>query len=164
MMSPRHNLDIKVLRGYDRKWEPIREDDKSCLEGFDPRVLENTDLFMRSLAPFFPFRCFCHAPLAKDLLRSAFLQREVLKSIPRPSSYPLLGPKCPLLRTIYPQLRVLGGSWLLSPETLRHNTRRRFASLELRMFQGCRLAGLDVSRTYKCRVLVVSFADSKTQC
>ena len=31
--------------------------------------------------------------------------------IPRPSSYPLLGPKYLLLGTIYPQLRVQGGSW-----------------------------------------------------
>ena len=31
--------------------------------------------------------------------------------IPRPSSYTLLGPKYPLLGTIYPQLRVQGGSW-----------------------------------------------------
>ena len=30
---------------------------------------------------------------------------------PRPSSYPQLGPKHPLLGTIYPQLRVQGGSW-----------------------------------------------------
>ena len=31
-------------------------------------------------------------------------------SVPRPSSYPLLGPKYLLLGTIYPQLRVQGGS------------------------------------------------------
>ena len=31
--------------------------------------------------------------------------------LPRPSSYPLLGPKYLLLGTIYPQLRVQGGSW-----------------------------------------------------
>ena len=31
--------------------------------------------------------------------------------VPRPSSYPLLGPKYLLLGTIYPQLRVQGGSW-----------------------------------------------------
>ena len=30
--------------------------------------------------------------------------------LPRPSSYPQLGPKYPLLGTIYPQLRVQGGS------------------------------------------------------
>ena len=30
---------------------------------------------------------------------------------PRPSSYPLLGPKYLLLGTIYTQLRVQGGSW-----------------------------------------------------
>ena len=30
---------------------------------------------------------------------------------PRPSSYTLLGPKYPLLGTIYPQLRVQGRSW-----------------------------------------------------
>ena len=33
------------------------------------------------------------------------------KCMPRPSSYPLLGPKYLLLGTIYPQLRVQGGSW-----------------------------------------------------
>ena len=33
--------------------------------------------------------------------------------LPRPSSYPLLGPKYPLLGTICPQLRVLEGSGLL---------------------------------------------------
>ena len=32
-------------------------------------------------------------------------------SVPRPSFYPLLGPKYILLGTIYPQLRVQGGSW-----------------------------------------------------
>ena len=32
---------------------------------------------------------------------------------PRPSIYPLLDPKCPLFGTIYPYLRVQGGSWLL---------------------------------------------------
>ena len=31
--------------------------------------------------------------------------------VPRPSSYPLSGPKYPLLGTICPQLRVLGRSW-----------------------------------------------------
>ena len=31
--------------------------------------------------------------------------------VPRPSSYPLLGPKYPELGATYPQLRVLGGSW-----------------------------------------------------
>ena len=35
-------------------------------------------------------------------------------SLPRPSSYPLLGPKYPLLETIYPQLRVQGTSWYKS--------------------------------------------------
>ena len=35
--------------------------------------------------------------------------------VPRPSSYPLLGPKYLLLGTIYPQLRVQGGSWLFHP-------------------------------------------------
>ena len=30
---------------------------------------------------------------------------------PRPSSYPLLGPKYLLLGTLYPQLKVQGGSW-----------------------------------------------------
>ena len=34
-----------------------------------------------------------------------------MSNIPRPSSYPLLGPKYVLLGTIYPQLRVQGGSW-----------------------------------------------------
>ena len=34
-------------------------------------------------------------------------------SLPRPSSYPLLGPKYLLYGTIYPQLRVQGGSWYL---------------------------------------------------
>ena len=34
-----------------------------------------------------------------------------MKGVPRPSSYPQLGPKYPFLRTIYPQLRVQGGSW-----------------------------------------------------
>ena len=34
-------------------------------------------------------------------------------SVPRPSSYPLLGPKYLLLGTIYPQLRAQGGSWYL---------------------------------------------------
>ena len=33
-----------------------------------------------------------------------------MKCLPRPSSYPLLGPKYPLLGTIFPQLRVQGGS------------------------------------------------------
>ena len=33
--------------------------------------------------------------------------------IPRPSSYPLCGPKYPLLVTIYPQLRVQGRSWYM---------------------------------------------------
>ena len=31
--------------------------------------------------------------------------------VPRLSSYPLLGPKYPLLETMHPQLRVQGGSW-----------------------------------------------------
>ena len=31
--------------------------------------------------------------------------------VPRPSIYPLLEPKCPLFGTIYPYLRVQGGSW-----------------------------------------------------
>ena len=39
-----------------------------------------------------------------------------LKYVPRPSSYPLLGPKYLLLGTIYPQLRVQGGSWLMAPD------------------------------------------------
>ena len=34
-----------------------------------------------------------------------------ISKVPRPSSYPLLGPKYLLLGTIYPQLRVQGGSW-----------------------------------------------------
>ena len=33
--------------------------------------------------------------------------------LPRPSSYPPLGPKYLLLGTIYPQLRVQGGSWCM---------------------------------------------------
>ena len=33
---------------------------------------------------------------------------------PRPSIYPLLNPKCPLFGSIYPYVRVQGGSWLLS--------------------------------------------------
>ena len=33
---------------------------------------------------------------------------------PRPSIYPLLNPKCPLFGTIYPCVRVQGGSWLLA--------------------------------------------------
>ena len=32
-------------------------------------------------------------------------------SVPRPSIYPLLDPKYPSFGTIYPYLRVLGGSW-----------------------------------------------------
>ena len=35
----------------------------------------------------------------------------ILQKQPRPSSYPLLGPKYLLLGTIYPQLRVQGRSW-----------------------------------------------------
>ena len=34
-----------------------------------------------------------------------------LDTLPRPSIYPLLDPKCPLFGTIYPYLRVQGGSW-----------------------------------------------------
>ena len=34
-----------------------------------------------------------------------------MNTTPRPSSYPLLGTKYPLFWTIYPQLRVQGGSW-----------------------------------------------------
>ena len=37
--------------------------------------------------------------------------------IPRPSSYPLLGPKYLLLGTLYLQLRVQGGSWLWLEKT-----------------------------------------------
>ena len=33
------------------------------------------------------------------------------ESFPRPSISPLLDPKCPLFGTIYPYLRVQGGSW-----------------------------------------------------
>ena len=36
--------------------------------------------------------------------------------IPRPSFYPLLDPKCPLFGTIYPYLRVQGGSWEGNPQ------------------------------------------------
>ena len=32
-------------------------------------------------------------------------------TIPRPSIYPLLDPKCPLFGAIYPYLRAEGGSW-----------------------------------------------------
>ena len=35
----------------------------------------------------------------------------ILVSLPRPSFYPLSGPKYPLLGTIYPNLKVQGGSW-----------------------------------------------------
>ena len=35
----------------------------------------------------------------------------IVQQTPRPSSYPLLGPKYPLSGTIYPQFRVQGGSW-----------------------------------------------------
>ena len=35
------------------------------------------------------------------------------RQLPRPSSYPLLGPEYLLLGTIYPQLRVQGGSWYI---------------------------------------------------
>ena len=38
-------------------------------------------------------------------------QNLIVNSIPRPSSYPLSGPKYLLLGTISPQLRVQGGSW-----------------------------------------------------
>ena len=38
--------------------------------------------------------------------------------IPRPSSYPLLGLKHPLLGTMYPQLRVQGGSWYICMEIM----------------------------------------------
>ena len=33
------------------------------------------------------------------------------RNLPRPPIYPLFGPKYALFGTIYPQLRVLGGSW-----------------------------------------------------
>ena len=39
------------------------------------------------------------------------------KDLPRPSSYPLLRPKYPLLGTIYPQVRVQGGSWFRATRT-----------------------------------------------
>ena len=39
-------------------------------------------------------------------------QGSLLISPPRPSIYLLLDPKCPLFGTIYPYLRVQGGSWL----------------------------------------------------
>ena len=39
--------------------------------------------------------------------------QSVVPQLPRPSSYPLFGPKYLLLGTIYPQLRVQGGSWSL---------------------------------------------------
>ena len=35
--------------------------------------------------------------------------------IPRPSIYPLSDPECPLFGTIYPYLRVQGGSWYSNP-------------------------------------------------
>ena len=38
--------------------------------------------------------------------------REPRQKGPRPSVYPLLDPKCPLFGTIYPYLRVQGGSWV----------------------------------------------------
>ena len=38
-------------------------------------------------------------------------QIKVQSQLPRPSSYLLLGPKYPLLGTIYPQSGVHGGSW-----------------------------------------------------
>ena len=41
---------------------------------------------------------------------------------PRPSSYPLLGPKYLLLGTIYPQLRVQRGSWTSKPRALNANS------------------------------------------
>ena len=48
-------------------------------------------------------------------------RRTVPKSrFPRPSSYPLLGPKYLLFGTIYPQLRVQGGSWLLEASNYLH--------------------------------------------
>ena len=43
----------------------------------------------------------------------ASLASEIYLNLPRPSSYPLLGPKYLLSGTIYPQLRVQGGSWYL---------------------------------------------------
>ena len=43
---------------------------------------------------------------SRELREAAFLWLQ-----PRPSSYPLLGPKYLLLGTIYPQLRVQGGSF-----------------------------------------------------
>ena len=45
--------------------------------------------------------------LGSRSLRHALLNS---KSLPRPSFYPLLGPKYPLLGTIYPNVRVQGGS------------------------------------------------------
>ena len=45
------------------------------------------------------------------VLAYTFLGFHVIRSIPRPSIYPLLDPKYLLLGTIYPYLRVQGGSW-----------------------------------------------------
>ena len=46
-------------------------------------------------------------------------------NIPRPSKYPLSGPKYLLLMAIHPQLRVLGGSWLTQIYSRRCRNRRR---------------------------------------
>ena len=63
-----------------------------------------------------------------------------MNPIPRPSSYPLLGPKYPLLRTIYPQLKVQGRSWYTgilvvqasAPSTLRFESKNLNPSLCLK--------------------------------
>ena len=51
-------------------------------------------------------------PSSQIILSSARSQPPKNPSIPRPSIYPLLKPKYPLFGTIYPYLRVQGGSWL----------------------------------------------------
>ena len=50
---------------------------------------------------------------ALGCMRRSSAFESIRSLVPRPSSYPLLGPKYLLLGTIYPQLRVQGGSWYM---------------------------------------------------
>ena len=59
--------------------------------------------------------------------------KSIAGCLPRPSSYPLLGPQYLLSGTIYPHLRVQGGSWILLQLDLSAQA-RRFGELQLQAF------------------------------
>ena len=59
----------------------------------------------------YSWACLCLRVFKLWSLGFVVLYKDRVQRLPRPSIYPLLDPKYPLFRTIYPYLRVQGGSW-----------------------------------------------------